>query len=277
MASVTRVEVDGIAVAITEHGAGVPMLCLHGWSADHRYLAADLEPILAERTGVRRVYPDLPGHGATLAPDWLGSQAQMLEIVTVLADRMFGDARFAVVGNSYGGYLALGLVRTIPERLLGAALLVPDVPRDDDTRDVATEIVIHPDPSAFDVLAEDEAWIPDALPVHERRMLDEIRAHDLPGYRACDRAFLERLAAAYVHPGVAGRPGAPFPGPTLVIAGRQDGTVGYRRQMALLDEFPRGTFATLDLGGHHVGRVERPAVFRALVADWVERLEKAVA
>lgn len=274
MGKKSTVEIDGIDVAVVEHGEGLPVVCIHGWSADHRYLAADLEPVFAEHPGFRRVYPDLPGHGATRAPDWLGTQAQMLDLVVALADRMFGDERFAVVGNSYGGYLALGLVRTIPERLLGAALLVPDVPRDDDTRDVATEIVIHPDPSAFDVLAEDEAWIPDALPVHERRMLDEIRAHDLPGYRACDRAFLERLAAAYVHQGVAGRPGAPFPEPSLLIAGRQDGTVGYRRQMALLEEFPRGTFATLDLGGHHIGRVERPAVFRTLVADWLERVER---
>lgn len=268
------VEAGGIEIAVVGHGDGIPILCLHGWSADHRYLAADLEPAFTAHPGFRRVYPDLPGHGATPAPDWLGTQAQMLDVVAELIDRVFGGERFAVVGNSYGGYLALGLVRTMPERLLGAALLVPDVPLDDNTRDVAGEIVIHADPAAFDVLAEDETWIPDALPLHERRMLDEIRAHDMPAYRSCDREFLTRLDAAYVHQGAAGRPGPPFREPSLVIAGRQDGTVGYRRQMELLEEFPRGTFATLDLGGHHIGRIERPGLFRALVGDWLERVER---
>jgi pimeloyl-ACP methyl ester carboxylesterase len=274
MERAAAIEIRGVEIAVAEHGDGLPVLCLHGWSADHRYLAADFEPVFTMHPGFRRVYPDLPGHGATRAPDWLETQAQMLDLVGDLADRLFGGERFAVLGNSYGGYLALGLVRTIPERLLGAALLVPDVPFADNTRDVAEEIVIHPDPTAFGALDEDEAWIPAALPLHEGRMLDEIRAHDLPAYRVCDRAFLSRLDAAYVLEGPAGRPGAPFPEPSLLIAGRQDGTVGYRRQMALLEEFPRGTFAALDLGGHHIGRVERPAVFRTLVADWLERVER---
>jgi hypothetical protein len=47
--------------------------------------------------------------------------------------------------------------------------------------------------------------------------------------------------------------------------------------MGLQDEFPRGTFATLDLGGHHLGRVERPALFAALVDDWLARMEREAA
>jgi len=271
------IEVEGIPIALHARGAGRPLLLVHGWSADHRYLCADLDPVLDARGGWRRVAFDLPGHGATPAPDWLGTQEQMLRLVAAVGERAFDGAPYAVAGNSYGGYLALGLARTRPEALLGAALLVPDLPRDDNTRLVADPVVIHPDPAAFGDLADDEAWIPDALPVHERAMLDAIRAHDMPAYRACDRDFLARLDAAYVHTGAAADGSRPFGRPSLLVAGRQDGTVGWRRQMALQDEFPRGTFATLDLGGHHVGRVERPDLFGALVDDWLERMEREAA
>jgi len=58
----------------------------------------------------------------------------------------------------------------------------------------------------------------------------------------------------------------------LILAGRQDPTVGYRGAWGLIDEFPRASYAVVDLAGHHLGRIERPALFAALVADWLERM-----
>ena len=185
------------------------------------------------------------------------------------------DGQFAVAGNSYGGFLTLALVRSIPERLCGAALLVPDLPDPDGTRDLPEPVTIHADPAVFGDLAPDEEWIPGALPVHERRMLDEIRAHDMPAYRVADWSFLARLEANYLLTGEAGRPGAPFELPSLILAGRQDARVGYRRASRSLDELPRATLAVIDLAGHHLGRIERPTLFQALVRDWLERLERS--
>jgi hypothetical protein len=42
--------------------------------------------------------------------------------------------------------------------------------------------------------------------------------------------------------------------------------------MSLVEEFPRAAVAVLDLRGHDVGRIDRPELFRALVADWRARL-----
>jgi pimeloyl-ACP methyl ester carboxylesterase len=271
-----QIEVEGIPIEIHERGSGRPLLMVHGWSADHAYMVADLDPIVGGHNDWRRIYFDLPGHGSTPAPGWLGDQEQMLRIVTGIADAVIGAEPFAVAGNSYGGYLALGLVRTLPERLRGAALFVPDLPSAENTRDTPEAVTIQSDLSLFHDLAEDEQWIPAGLVVHEQRMLDEIRAHDMPGYLACDRTFLERLNAQYVHTGAAGRPGNPFTPPSLVVTGRQDATVGWRRQQELMPEFPRATFATLDLAGHHIGRIERPALFAALISDWLDRVERSL-
>ncbi len=269
----TLVEIQGIPIAVESHGEGRPILLIHGWSADRRYMVADMEPVLSAVSGWRRIYLDLPGHGATPAPDWLGTQDQMLAILSELVDVVFPDGRFAVAGNSYGGFLTLALVRTIPDRLDGAALLVPDLPAADGSRDLPPPITIHADPGVFGDLDDDEAWIPDALPVHARRMLDEIRAHDMPAYRRADVTFLARLAASYLPTGAAARAGAPFERPSLILAGRQDGRVGYRRAMGLTDEFPRATVGAIDLAGHHLGRIERPMLFEALVRDWLGRIE----
>lgn len=267
------VDVQGIPIEVEIRGEGRPVLLIHGWSADRRYMIADLEPILSAEAGWQRIYFDLPGHGATPAPDWLTSQDQMLSILHDLVGAVLPEGQFAVAGNSYGGFLTLALVRSIPERLSGAALLVPDVPAPDGTRDLPEPVTIHADPAVFGELEPDEEWIPGALPVHERHMLDEIRAYDMPAYRIADWSFLARLAADYLLTGEAGRPGMPFERPSLILAGRQDARVGYRGAAALVDEFPRATLAVIDLAGHHLGRIERPTLFQALVRDWLVRLE----
>ncbi len=267
------VEIQGIPIAYEVHGEGAPILLIHGWSADRRYMLADLEPVFAVRPGWRRIYLDLPGHGATPAPLWLSTQDQMLSIVTGFVDAVLPPEPFVVAGNSYGGYLTLALIRSIPDRLRGAALLVPDVPGQDGARDLPAPVAIAPDASIFDDLAPDEEWIPGALPVHDRRMLDEIRAHDMPAYRAADDAFLARLEADYLLTGAAGRPGPPFERPSLILTGRQDARVGFLGAWGLVEELPRATYAVLDLAGHHLGRIERPELFRALVGDWLERVD----
>jgi pimeloyl-ACP methyl ester carboxylesterase len=149
---------------------------------------------------------------------------------------------------------------------------VPDVPRPDGSRDVEEPVVLIEDLSVFEHLAPDETWIPETLVAHERRMLDEIREHDMPAYRIADYEFLALLEAHYLPTGPAGRPGTALARPSLLLTGRQDSTVGFRAAWDLLEEFPRATYAVLDMAGHQLGRVERPAAFRALVADWLERM-----
>jgi pimeloyl-ACP methyl ester carboxylesterase len=267
-------DVQGIPVAFDIVGDGAPILLIHGWQGDHRYMAADLEPVFASAEGWRRIYVDLPGHGQTPAPSWLESQTQMVSVLTGFVDAILGDETFAVAGNSYGGYLTLGMVRAMPERLRGAALLVPDLPAADGSHDVPPHRTIVEAPEAFDDLADDEAWIPGRLVEQRREAVLEIREHDMPSIRAADQRFLARLNADYLLPAELAAPGPPFERPSLLLTGRQDATTGYAAAYRLLDEFPRATYAVLDLAGHWLGRVERPDAFRALIRDWLERVEQ---
>jgi len=269
------IDIQGIPIAWEVRGEGRPILLIHGWSADRDYMLADLEPIFDEHPGWQRIYFDLPGHGATPAPEWLSTQDEMLSIVRAFIDVVLPEGPFAIAGSSYGGHIALGLVRSIPGRLSGAGLLVPAVPAPDGTLDVADAVVLFEDTSIFEGLAPDEEWMRDTLVVQERWMVDEIRVHDMPAYRRADYGFLARLETHLLPSGAAARPGPPFDRPSLILSGRQDSTVGYRAAWALLDEFPRATYAVLDMAGHQLGRIERPGPFRALVGDWLERLVTA--
>ena len=276
MTDTTTIEVDGIEFEVRRRGMGRPLLVIHGWSADHRYMMADLEPNFDESSIWQRMYFDLPGHGTTTAPLWLNNQTQMFEIVTKFIEQVIGDQKFGVIGNSYGGYLSLGLVRKMPHRLLGAALLVPDLPDDFNNRQTTDALTIVEDMSLFGNLQSDEQWIPGGLVEHSQYALDEIRADDMPGYRASDDDLLERLNKNYLLPVEVRHASEPFVQPSLIALGHQDATVGYERQLQLLPEFPRATVAVVDMAGHYLGRVERPKVFNSLVRDWIERVETSL-
>ena len=273
MRQLSTVVVEGISVDIDQRGSGLPMLVIHGWSADHRYMMADLEPNFDESSSWQRIYFDLPGHGTTIAPDWLNNQTQMFEILTKIIEQVIGDQKFCVIGNSYGGYLSLGLVRKMSHRLLGAALLVPDLPDDLNNRQTTDALTIVEDMSLFGNLQDDEQWIPNGVVEHSQYALDQIREFDMPGYRASDDDLLERLNKNYLLPVEVRHAGAPFSQPSLIALGHQDATVGYERQLQLLPEFPRSTLAVVDMAGHYLGRVERPKVFNSLVHDWIQRVE----
>jgi pimeloyl-ACP methyl ester carboxylesterase len=69
---------------------------------------------------------------------------------------------------------------------------------------------------------------------------------------------------------------APFEKPVLILAGRQDGIVGYRDAWGILENYPRATFAVLDRAGHNL-QIEQERLFNALVGDWLERVEEQLA
>ncbi len=66
---------------------------------------------------------------------------------------------------------------------------------------------------------------------------------------------------------------APFPAPALFLTGRHDNWCGYREAYQLLDNYPRATFAVLDRAGHALA-VEQKTLFRALVNEWLDRVEE---
>ena len=64
-----------------------------------------------------------------------------------------------------------------------------------------------------------------------------------------------------------------YPGPTVVVAGRLDSTVGYAAAADLVDHYPHASLAVLDDAGHALPH-EQPELLRALIVEWLTRVER---
>jgi pimeloyl-ACP methyl ester carboxylesterase len=271
-ASLVLAKVNGIPVHYAEHGRGLPVLGLHGGGVDHRELMGALEPLFADRPGYRRIYPDLPGMGRTPAPAAIDSTDAVLELLGGLVDAVVGEAPLLVVGHSSGGYLARALANRRPRQVAGLALLCPlgDGGGEDERPD---HLVVH----ASDGLDPDSALGPELaaefrgyLVVHTPQTLRRFQETVAPGMALADQAALERMAARW-QLSTPPEPGPAYANPTLIVAGRQDATVGYARPWRLLEHYPRATFAVLDRAGHGLPH-EQAGLLGALVGEWLDRV-----
>jgi pimeloyl-ACP methyl ester carboxylesterase len=65
-----------------------------------------------------------------------------------------------------------------------------------------------------------------------------------------------------------------YAGPTTIVAGRLDSTVGYATAVDLVDHYPHASLAVVDDAGHALPH-EQPKLLRALLAEWLARVERA--
>lgn len=267
-----QVDVRGIPVHYESIGSGRPIVLLHGGGTDRRLMTHAFEPAFEGREGWLRLYPDLPGMGRTPAADWIQGEDDMLAVVEGFVDAVAGGRRIVLAGASYGGYLALGFVHRRAVDLDGLLLVAPAV-RSDNHAPRPAHQVFERDEAAVASLAEDELGWTGRSVAQTAANLEFFRAAVMPGVRVADSAFLDRLEAGPNLSIDVGRPlPEPFPGPTLIIAGRQDSVVGWADTLPLLDSLPRATFAVLDRAGHGV-RAEQRTLVGALVGEWLDRLE----
>ena len=127
--------------------------------------------------------------------------------------------------------------------------------------------VVHEDPRAYDELEpEQRAGFDEYFVVRTPDTARRYRDRVVPGTTVGDDAGLERIFADWtVDVG-----GNDFSGPTLIVAGRRDSTVGYADAIDLLESYPHAALAVIEDAGHALMH-ERPDLLAALVGDWLER------
>jgi pimeloyl-ACP methyl ester carboxylesterase len=264
--------VKDVSFYYEEAGSGRPILMLHGRPLDHRSIQRDMEPLFATRPGWRRIYPDLPGMGKTRAADWITNVDEILDLVIAFVDAVAPGQRFVVAGQSYGGRLARGLVHHRGKQIDGLFLGVPVIDTSTGNRILPKHRILREDPDYLAALQPEEQDDRSFVVMQSMELLQRFREFIQPAVKAADQEFLERVSGANGRFTFdAGALPEPFPAPALILTGRFDNWCGYQDAYATLDNYPRATFAVLDCAGHALS-VEQPALFGALVGDWLDRV-----
>jgi pimeloyl-ACP methyl ester carboxylesterase len=102
--------VRDVPLSYESYGTGTPIILLHGYGSDHRLMKGCIEPIFAQQPGWQRIYLDLPGMGQTPGKEQIKSTDDILDIVIAFLDAVIPGQCFLLAGESYGGYLARGVV-----------------------------------------------------------------------------------------------------------------------------------------------------------------------
>lgn len=112
---------DGHLVGVTVAGTGVPLVVVHGFSAEGFLYAQSLSRLV--KMGFRVIAIDTAGHGATQG---LPLSGQSLNDYANLLGRVIdelGIERFVVAGHSMGGQIITRMAAKRPDRVMGVVLI----------------------------------------------------------------------------------------------------------------------------------------------------------
>jgi len=209
-----------------------------------------LEPIFQDLKGFRRIYLDLPGHGKTPASKKIKNADDMLDILKSFIEKVIGCERFLLIGESYGGYLSLGLIH-LQQQVGGLFLIAPCVISDAQKRQLPSghEMAV-PLAETEEMRARYEREIQSGLSIADKEFTSRYRKG---GYSF---SFEDEIGNIEFHH------------PTGIVLGRQDDSVGYMDALALISNFTRATFMVADSAGHNL-QIEKKELFTACLLDWV--------
>lgn len=267
-------EVGGAAVYYEEYGQGMPLLCLHGFPEDHGVMAGCVEPNKAGLQGYRRIYPDLPGMGRSPASPHIHNADDMLRLLRAFAAVVVGGQGYLLLGQSYGGYLALGMACKYPGDIEGLFLLCPCVVADRSRRSLPHKTAV---PRAINLLPEDnwedfEEFL-EYTAVANNETWSRYKAEVLPGLRMADQDFVRRYQGEGYGFSFEGDFGdIHFVKPTCFLTAAQDSCVGYEDTYGLYKNFARATFTVVEGAGHNL-QIEQPAYFDFYLCEWLKTVK----
>lgn len=113
----SRIRTGALETNYHDIGSGPPVLFLHGSGPGVSAWSNWRLPFAKLSNQMRCVAPDLAGFGYTpVPPQWTYSRETWLEQIVTLLDQL-GIERVSVVGNSFGGAMALAMAVHYPQRV----------------------------------------------------------------------------------------------------------------------------------------------------------------
>src|SRR3954452_23827496 len=107
---------DGFEVGVAVCGRGVPLVVVHGFSAEGILYAQTLSRLVD--LGFKVVAIDVAGHGGTLGlPTGAGTFSNYTDLLSRVIDHL-GIKRMVLAGHSMGGRLVTELAASQPDRVI---------------------------------------------------------------------------------------------------------------------------------------------------------------
>lgn len=261
------IQAGGITTNYHDQGSGAPVLLIHGSgpgvSAWANWRAAI--PALAER--FRVVAPDMVGFGFTERPSsvvynldaWVAHAFGLLDAL--------GIESAHVVGNSFGGALALAMAARSPRRIKRLVLMGSAGVHFPLTPGLDAAWGYQPSPEnmkvLMDIFAHDHRLVTDDLAAlrHQASMRPGVQEAYAAMFPAPRQRWIEALATTPEKISALQQP-------TLIVHGREDRVIPVDNAFQLLRLIPK---AQLHVFGHcgHWTQIEHAARFNRLVADFL--------
>ncbi len=263
----TRVRTGGFDTNLHDMGQGAPLLMIHG-SGPGVSAYANWRLAMPALTTVRRVIaPDMVGFGFTERP--VGVAYNMTTWVQQALDVMdaLGVQQADVVGNSFGGGLALALAIRAPQRVRRLVLMGSVGVPFPITEGLDAVWGYQPSFEAMrrlmDWFAFDRGLVTDELA--QLRYQASIRPGFQESFSAMFPAPRQRWVDAMASAEASIRA---LPHQTLVIHGREDQVIPLQTSLTLATLIPRAQLHVFGQCGHWT-QIEHTARFNRLVADFL--------
>lgn len=262
------VDAGGIKTNYLEAGSGPPVVLIHG-SGPGVTAYANWRLVIPALAGRFRVLaPDMAGFGFSERPEKADYGVDLwTEQVVGLLDAL-GIQQASVVGNSFGGAIAMRLAARYPDRVAKLVLMGSmgiDFPITEGLDRVwGYEPSFENMRGVLDVFAHDRSLVPDELA--EVRF----RASTQPGFQESYAAMFpaprQRWVDAMRTPDQDIRA---LPHRTLVVHGREDQVIPVDNSIRLMRMIDNADLHVFSHCGHWV-QIERSADFNRLVGDFLE-------
>jgi pimeloyl-ACP methyl ester carboxylesterase len=259
--------VNGLRIHYLEWGAAnaPPVVCVHGYTG-----SADAFNALARhfQHRLRIIAPDVRGHGES---DWspegaYGYRDQMSD-VAALADRLELE-RFALIGTSMGGVIAMAYAAAHPRRL--KSLVINDVGPDVEQGSQRITSMVGARPASFATLDAAKEYRAANSPILAARPAEDQHELALGVLReAPDGRWVWKMDPAYIEQRIArGAPARPdlwpglkaLPCPTQVIWGTTSDVLGEQQARRMVNTLPHGELVSVPGIGHAPTLVEPPVL-----------------
>jgi pimeloyl-ACP methyl ester carboxylesterase len=264
--AVVQAQANGITLAYSDRGQGLPLVCLHAFPFNRTMWEPQLTG-LSDRFRVIAV--DLRGHGESDAPLWRYTLELYADDVKGLLD-LLSIQQAVLIGLSMGGYLSFAFYRKYPDRIKGLVLA--------DTRAEADkpEAVAWRFGLAQRVYKEGSKAVADEM---GPKLLS-------PKSYQTNQALVQRVRAIITGTPVSGIVGdlmaiAERPDsvallkqiacPTLVLVGEDDALTTPEENKRIAGGIAGARFQTIPAAGH-ISNMEQPEVFNQAVVAFLEEI-----